>query len=163
MLKESRCFLVQDLVTALPLANGHGNITSHFGESSVYTLDRSSLALWLSWRACPRASLCWPLLPPPRDAASHAHYASRPWASSVDVSVDRPLRTVNIASMSWAMSYLASHRPTHGLVVASLVWSSPKCTVLGVPVRNFSSWNLLFHIWTLLFRFYLFEVIHLLI
>lgn len=35
MLKESRYFLVQDLVTALPLANGHGNITSHFGESSV--------------------------------------------------------------------------------------------------------------------------------
>lgn len=34
MLNESRCFLVQDLVTALPLANGHGNITSHFGESS---------------------------------------------------------------------------------------------------------------------------------
>lgn len=37
MLKESRYFLVQDLVTALPLANGHGNITSHFGESSVNT------------------------------------------------------------------------------------------------------------------------------
>lgn len=33
MLKVSRCFLVQDLVTALPLANGHG-IASHFGESS---------------------------------------------------------------------------------------------------------------------------------
>lgn len=32
MLKESGCFLVQDLVTALPLANGHGTITSHFGE-----------------------------------------------------------------------------------------------------------------------------------
>lgn len=49
MLKESRCFLVQDLVTALPLANGHGNITSHFGESSVY-ISRSSSALWLLWR-----------------------------------------------------------------------------------------------------------------
>lgn len=36
MLKDGRCFLVQDLVTALPLANGHGNITSHFGESSEY-------------------------------------------------------------------------------------------------------------------------------
>lgn len=33
MLKDSGCFLVQDLVTALPLANGHGSITSHFGES----------------------------------------------------------------------------------------------------------------------------------
>ncbi|OWR40869.1 RNA-binding protein Nova-1 [Danaus plexippus plexippus] len=32
--KRSHFSSVQDLVTALPLANGHGNITSHFGESS---------------------------------------------------------------------------------------------------------------------------------
>ncbi|KAI8424705.1 hypothetical protein MSG28_006660 [Choristoneura fumiferana] len=47
--KRSHFSSVQDLVTALPLANGHGNITSHFGESSVY-ISRSSSALWLLWR-----------------------------------------------------------------------------------------------------------------
>ncbi|GBP49866.1 hypothetical protein EVAR_83815_1 [Eumeta japonica] len=30
MLNRDRCVLVQDLVTALPLANGHGNVSSHF-------------------------------------------------------------------------------------------------------------------------------------
>ncbi|CAK1547529.1 unnamed protein product [Leptosia nina] len=35
-IKRSHFSSVQDLVTALPLANGHGNITSHFGESSEY-------------------------------------------------------------------------------------------------------------------------------
>ncbi|KOB65453.1 RNA-binding protein [Operophtera brumata] len=30
--KRSHFSSVQDLVTALPLANGHGTITSHFGE-----------------------------------------------------------------------------------------------------------------------------------
>ncbi|CAH2044884.1 unnamed protein product, partial [Iphiclides podalirius] len=36
-IKRSHFSSVQDLVTALPLANGHGNITSHFGESSACT------------------------------------------------------------------------------------------------------------------------------
>lgn len=51
MFKESGCFLVQDLVTALPLANGHGTITSHFGELVRQCIRYLSLALWLLRRA----------------------------------------------------------------------------------------------------------------
>lgn len=44
---------------------------------------------------------------------------------------------------------------THGLVVASLVWSSPQCTVLNIYYwfSQFPLQNLLFLIWSLLFRF----------
>ncbi|CAB3248619.1 unnamed protein product [Arctia plantaginis] len=49
--KRSHFSSVQDLVTALPLANGHANITSHFGESTVKAYVPSS-ALWLLRRAC---------------------------------------------------------------------------------------------------------------
>ncbi|CAH2238127.1 jg22055 [Pararge aegeria aegeria] len=53
--KRSHFSSVQDLVTALPLANGHSNITSHFGESSESYYVRSSLALWFLVARMPRA------------------------------------------------------------------------------------------------------------
>ncbi|CAG9565776.1 unnamed protein product [Danaus chrysippus] len=39
--KRSHFSSVQDLVTALPLANGHGNITSHFAVEPTYHFKRS--------------------------------------------------------------------------------------------------------------------------
>lgn len=70
MLKTRGCFLVQDLVTALPLANGHGSLASHFGESNVNA--SYTIGFVVVKRACLRAHSLAPITPADVARAPHA-------------------------------------------------------------------------------------------